>query len=77
MTSDQALEQRISRLEQRVDALERIEHTIEGLRTDFSGFRADFAEYRTEQATILARILATLEELQRRPIAFRWPWERI
>jgi hypothetical protein len=61
------LEERVARLEQRVDSLQRVEASLSGLRVDFNAFRA-------EQATILGRILATLERLEQRP-AFHWPWE--
>jgi len=77
------IDERVDRLERRVDALERIEHRLErveeavvGLRTDFDGFRSDFNTYRAENGAVLERILGTLQDLQRRPISFRWPWER-
>jgi len=69
------LEERVARLEQRVDQLDHIEDAIVGLRSDFNGFRNEFSTYRTENGAALGRILATLEDLQRRPIVFRWPWE--
>jgi len=77
------LERRVTAVERRVDTLERIEHRLERveeavveLRTDFNGFRGEFATYRSENGAVLERILATLQELQQRPlIGFRWPWE--
>jgi hypothetical protein len=76
------LEDRVARLEQRLDSLERIEkelgHIDEGVTTLALGFRdlrSDFNAYRAENGAVLERILATLQDLQRRPFVFRWPWE--
>ena len=63
------LEERVARLEQRADQFDRVEQALLAL-------RADFNAYRTENGAILERILATLQNLQQRPIIFRWPWER-
>jgi hypothetical protein len=64
------LEERVARLEQRNDQMDRIEQAVVGL-------RADFNAYRRGNGAVLERILATLRDLQRRPIVFRWPWERV
>jgi hypothetical protein len=69
------IEERVARLETRIDQLERIEKAVVGLRSDFNDFRNEFSTYRTENGAVLARILATLESLQHRPLVFRWPWE--
>ena len=75
------LEERVTRLEHRVDALERIEQRLEGVEKGLEGVEkavialdTNFSAYRIENATVLGRILVTLEALERRP-AFHWPWE--
>jgi hypothetical protein len=75
------LEERVTRLEHRVDALERIEQRLEGVEKGLEGVEkavialdANFSAYRIENATVLGRILATLERLEHRPV-FHWPWE--
>jgi hypothetical protein len=76
------LEERVARLEHRVDALERIEQRLQGVDNGLQDVEkavlaldANFSAYRIENATVLGRILATLEALERRPV-FHWPWER-
>jgi chromosome segregation ATPase len=76
------LEERVARLEQRADQFDRIEQRLgrieqrlESVQTAVTGLRTDFNEYRNENAAVLGRILATLENMQRQPIVFRWPWE--
>jgi hypothetical protein len=70
------IEERVTRLERRIDQLDRIENAVIGLRSDFNGFRAEFATSQAEHGKILGQILATLQELQQRPVIFRWPWQR-
>jgi hypothetical protein len=62
------LEDRVTRLEARIDQLDRIEHELVGLRADVNRHAAD-------HGATLGRILASLQDLQRRP-SFHWPWER-
>jgi hypothetical protein len=70
------LEERVGRLEQRVDSLERIEQRLENVERAVVGLREDFNASAARTAATLERILATLQELQRRPLGFHWPWER-
>lgn len=70
-----ALEERVSRIEHRIDQLDRLEQRLERVEVAVVGLRSDFNAYRTENGAILARILATLEQLSSRPVTFRWPWE--
>jgi hypothetical protein len=67
------IEQHLAGLRNNVDGLRK---DVDGLHADFNGYRTEFATYRQENAAVLGCILATLEGLQRRPITFRWPWER-
>lgn len=68
------LEERVARLEQRLDQLDRIESSLDDIDTTLKALRADFGVYANSNARVLERILATLQDLQRRP-SFRWPWE--
>lgn len=69
------LAERVSRLEARIDSLERIERHLEHIDQQLTDFRAEQAQFRAEQANILGRILGSIQDLQQRPVVFRWPWE--
>jgi len=69
------LEERVARLEQQINTFEVVERRLERVETAVARVEIAVDRLRSDNGAVLERILATLQDMQRRPVAFRWPWE--